>query len=155
MVTAYFLDTSALLKRYVSEIGTAWIQSLTAQSSSNLLIVARITWVEVQSGLARRQREGGLSTNHANQILQAFRYHFDNQYQKVELLPTVTQLAGQLVSRHPLRAYDAVQLASALSISQQLSQKNNVTFTFLTADDRLLKVARAENIISDNPNYHP
>ncbi len=33
MVTAYFLDTSALLKRYVSEKGTAWIQSLTAQST--------------------------------------------------------------------------------------------------------------------------
>jgi hypothetical protein len=59
--------------------------------------------------LARRQREGSLSTNHANQILQAFRYHFDTQYQKVELLPIVTQLAGQLVSLHPLRAYDAVQ----------------------------------------------
>lgn len=155
MVTAYFLDSSALLKRYVPEIGTAWIQSLTLQSNQNLLIVARITWVEVQSALARRQREGSLSTNHTNQILQAFRYHFDTQYQKVELLPIVTQLAGQLVSRHPLRAYDAVQLASALCIWSQLSQENNITLKFLTADDRLLKVAQAENLICDNPNHHP
>lgn len=49
MVTAYFLDSSALLKRYVPEIGTQAIQSLTLQSSQNLLIVARITSVEVQS----------------------------------------------------------------------------------------------------------
>ncbi len=30
MVVAYFLDTSALVKRYVPEKGTAWIQALTA-----------------------------------------------------------------------------------------------------------------------------
>ena len=154
MVTAYFLDTSALLKRYVSETGTAWIQSLTAQSAGNLLVVARIAWVEVLSALARRQREGSLSGNQASLILQAFRYHFDTQYQKVELLPAVIQMAGQLVSRHPLRAYDAVQLASALCLLAQLSGVNTMTFTFLTADQRLLAVAQAENLITDNPNYH-
>jgi predicted DNA-binding antitoxin AbrB/MazE fold protein len=57
---------------------------------------------------------------------------FDTQYQKVELLPVVTQMAGQLVNRHPLRAYDAVQLASALCMMPQLSGINTVTFTFLT-----------------------
>lgn len=155
MVTAYFLDTSALLKRYVSETGTAWIQLLTAQDAGNLLVVARITWVEVLSALARRQREGSLSGNQASLILQVFRYHFDTQYQKVELLPVVTQMAGELVSRHPLRAYDAVQLASALSILPQLSGVNTMTFTFLTADDHLLVAAQAENLITDNPNYYP
>jgi|GEM_PF-2329377 len=59
MVTAYFLDSSALLKRYVPEIGTAWIQSLTLQSNQNLLIVARITWVEVRQriGSSSKRRE--------------------------------------------------------------------------------------------------
>lgn len=155
MVTAYFLDTSALLKRYVSETGTAWIQPLTAQSAGNLLVVARIAWVEVLSALARRQREGSLYDYQASQILQTFRYHFDTQYQKVELLPVVTQMAGQLVSRHTLRAYDAVQLASALCILPQLSGTNTITLTFLTADERLLSIAQAENLITDNPNYHP
>ncbi|KYC42008.1 nucleic acid-binding protein [Scytonema hofmannii PCC 7110] len=155
MVKAYFLDSSALLKRYVSETRTAWIQFLTAHSSSNLLVIARITWVEILSALARRQREGSLSSNQVSQILQAFRYHFDTQYQKVELLPTVTQIAGELVSRHPLRAYDAVQLASALCILPQFSQANTMTFTFFTADERLLAVAQIENLITDNPNYHP
>ncbi len=155
MVTAYFLDTSALLKRYVPETGTAWVQSLTAQEAGNLLVVARIAWVEIFSALARRQREGSISGNQVNQITQAFRYHFDTQYQKVELLPVVTQMAGQLVSRHPLRAYDAVQLASALCTLPQLSETNTVTFTFITADERLLLIAQAENLITDNPNYHP
>jgi predicted nucleic acid-binding protein len=154
VVRAYFLDSSALVKRYVSETGTSWIQSLTAQEAGNLLVVARITWVEVLSAFARRQREGNLSGNQVNQILQVFRYQFDTQYQKVELLPAVTQMAGQLITRHPLRAYDAIQLASALSILPQLSQANTVTFTFLTADERLLAVALGENLKCDNPNHH-
>jgi predicted nucleic acid-binding protein len=155
MVNVYFLDTSALLKRYVPEIGTTWIQALTGQSAANLLIVARVTWVEVHSAIARRQREGSFSSNQANQILQAFCYHFDTQYEKVELLPAVTQIAGQLVNQYPLRAYDAVQLASALSLLPQFIQSNDLTFTFLTADDRLLITAQSEALASDNPNHHP
>lgn len=155
MVTAYFLDSSALLKRYIPETGTNWIQSLTAESADNLLIVAQITWVEIMSAFARRQREGSLSANEASQIKQVFRYHFNTQYRKVELLPTVTEIAGQLVNRHPLRAYDAVQLASALCILPEISQLDTATFTFLTADNRLIAVAQAENLKSDNPNNHP
>lgn len=123
--------------------------------TGNLLLVARIAWVEIFSALARRQREGSISGNHTNQILQAFRYHFDTQHQKVELLPVVTQMAGQLVTRHPLRAYDAVQLASALCILPQISGTSTITFTFLTADERLLAVAQEEKLITDNPNYYP
>lgn len=100
-MVAYFLDSSALLKRYISETGSSWIQSLTAESAGHLVIVAQITWVEIHSALARRQREGSLNVNQVNQILQAFRYEFDTQYQKVGLLPAVMQMAGQLVSRHP------------------------------------------------------
>ena len=61
MVTAYFLDSSALVKRYVAEVGTAWIQAMTVPAARNALLIARITWVEVLSALIRRQREGGLS----------------------------------------------------------------------------------------------
>ena len=154
-MVAYFFDSSALLKRYISETGSSWIQSLTAKSAGNLVVVAQITWVEIHSALARRQREGSLNANQVNQILEVFCYEFDNQYQKVGLLPAVLQMAGQLVSRHPLRAYDAVQLASALCIMPEISQIDTATFTFLTADNRLLAAAQAENLISDNPNHHP
>jgi uncharacterized protein len=63
MVAAYFLDTSALVKRYIPEIGTPWIQSLTHQSSGNVLLVARITVVEMMSAIARRQREATLTSD--------------------------------------------------------------------------------------------
>ncbi len=155
MVNAYFLDSSALLKRYVPEVGTPWIQSISDAQSQNLLIVAHIAWVEMCSAVARRQREGSISVLHANQILTAFRAHWNTQYFIVAIDQTVIDLAGKLVDQHPLRAYDAVQLAAALSIQGELSPPNVAVFTFLTADTRLLAIAQAESLLADNPNLHP
>jgi uncharacterized protein len=65
MVAAYFLDTSALLKRYVPEIGTQWMQSIADPQNEHLLIIAQITWVEFHSAIARRQREQSVSAEQA------------------------------------------------------------------------------------------
>lgn len=154
MVSAYFLDSSALLKRYVPEVGTAWMQSISDPQSQNLLIVAHIAWVEICSAVARRQREASISNIQANQILAAFSAHWNTQYFIVAIDKTVIDLAGQLVNQHPLRAYDAVQLAAALSLQEQLTPPN-ASLTFLTADSRLLAIAQAENLLADNPNLHP
>lgn len=80
MVSAYFLDSSALVKRYVPETGSAWVQALADVATGNLLIIARITWVEVLSALARRQREGSLSDTEVDLIIQRFGYDLNNQY---------------------------------------------------------------------------
>lgn len=154
MVGAYFLDSSALAKRYVSEIGSDWIQEITAPSSLNLLIIARITWVEVTSALARREREGHLSTDTISRALDTLRYDVDTQYQVVELDQALAEVAGQLVMQHPLRAYDAVQLASAQRIQSAFAAVEAPPFTFLTADDRLLAVAQSEGLPADNPSLH-
>ncbi|WP_404785564.1 type II toxin-antitoxin system VapC family toxin [Altericista sp. CCNU0014] len=120
-----------------------------------MLFVAHVTWVEVCSAVARRQREGSVSDVHANQILMAFRDHWDVQYFTAAIDKTIIELAGQLVKMHPLRAYDAVQLAAALSIRNEIKFPSRASFHFLTADDRLLAIAQAENLLVDNPNWHP
>jgi uncharacterized protein len=155
MVDVYFLDSSALLKRYVPEVGTAWVQSITDSQNQNRLIVAHIAWVEVCSAIARRQREGSVSDVQANQILMAFRFHWNSQYFTAAIDETVVNLAGQLVNKHPLRAYDAVQLSAALSIRNEINPADVTSFHFLTADDRLLAIAQSENLLVDNPNWHP
>jgi predicted nucleic acid-binding protein len=155
MVEAYFLDSSALLKRYLSEIGTAWVQSLTAKASGNILLISRITSVEIFSAIARRQREGSLTSEQTQTLRTIFQQHFTDQYEIVELAPTLTTLAGELCARQSLRAYDAVQLASALTILPIIAQSPENFLTFLTADDRLLKAAQLEHLQADNPNLHP
>jgi predicted nucleic acid-binding protein len=155
MVDVYFLDSSALLKRYVPEVGTVWVQSITDPQNQNGLFVAHIAWVEVCSAVARRQREGSVSNVDANQILMAFRTHWDAQYFTAVIDETIIEVAGQLVKKHPLRAYDAVQLAAALSIRDEIKLPSGTSFHFLTADDRLLAIAQAENLLVDNPNWYP
>ena len=154
-MSIYFLDSSSLVKRYVAEIGTDWLQTLASPLSSHRLIIARITWVEVLSALARRQREGSLSSTDLTRIAQTFRYDLDMQYQVVELEHPVIELAGQLVRKHPLRAYDAIQLAAALRVRSMLIPMKISPLVFLAADKQLLIAAQAEGLVTDNPNHHP
>jgi uncharacterized protein len=80
----------------------------------------------------------------------------DIQYQVVELQPAIAEVASQLVSRHPLRAYDAVQLASAVSIQSLVNTVPEAnSLVFVTADSRLMAVAQAEELTVDDPNIYP
>jgi predicted nucleic acid-binding protein len=54
-VAAYFVDSSALVKRYVQEAGTRWVRNLTRRNTPNDNYLARITVVEVTSAVARRR----------------------------------------------------------------------------------------------------
>lgn len=139
MVNTYFLDSSAIVKRYVPEIGSAWIQSITDPDVGHSIAIAQITWVEVQSAFARRQREGTLSTDELDELVEDFREDFHNQYQIIDVDQQLLETAGQLVLQSPLRAYDSVQLASALPLQSQLTP--DIQYSFISADDRLLNIA--------------
>jgi len=118
-------------------------------------MIARITWVEVLSALMRLQREGNLASADVSTAIQAFRYHFDTQFQVVELNRALAQIAGRLVQRHPLRAYDSVQLASALKLQSAFTKIDTSSLVFVSADSRLLTIAEMEGLTTDNPNNHP
>ena len=154
-MTAYFLDSSALVKRYVSETGSVWVQQITAPQTGNLLFIARITWVEVISAFARRQREGSLTSADVALVIQTFRSDLNTQYQVIELDAKLAVSAGQLVNQYPLRAYDAVQLASVLRIQPAFATTQSTSLIFLTADNRNSAIAGALGLLTDNPNHHP
>lgn len=154
-MTAYFVDSSALVKRYVPETGSAWLRALSAPQTGNSLIIARITWVEVRSAISRREREGSLTPIDRTLIIQKFSSDLNNQYQVIELDSTLAETAGQLVGQYPLRAYDAVQLASVLRIQPAFVTTQSTQLIFLTADDRLSAIANALGLLTDNPNHHP
>ena len=111
--------------------------------------------VEVWSALARRRREASISAQHHADALDAFREDSLLRYLFVEFEVPVIEAAGQLLERHPLRAYDSVQLASALVAGRTLADAALPQPTFLSADDSLLVFAEAEGLRIDNPNLHP
>jgi predicted nucleic acid-binding protein len=150
----YYADSSALIKRHVYEAGTAWFRALVDPTAGNVIITARISMVEVYSALNRRQRAAGLNAADYAHIATDFATICATEYQFVELTAPVVERAKLLLERHPLRAYDAVQLASALLTHDTLQAIGLPPLVLLAADDRLLAAAQAEGLATDNPNAH-
>jgi uncharacterized protein len=155
VVNLYFLDSSALIKRYVVEIGSPWIKTLTDSQTGNSLLVVRITWVEVLSAFARRQREGGINAEEVAGLIQHFRSEFNSRYRVIEVDEALAERAGELIVQYPLRAYDAVQLAAALRVQSVLTSIPDTQLIFVSADNRLLNIAQSAGLAIDNPNNYP
>jgi uncharacterized protein len=155
VVNAYFLDTSALVKRYVPEIGSEWILSITDPATNSDLVISQITWVEVHSAFARRLRDGSLSAERFDLIGQKVREDFENEYRIIDVDRTLIETAAELVMLHPLRAYDSVQLASALRFQSTLISVSETQLVFVSADNRLLNIAQSVGLAIDNPNNYP
>lgn len=64
-----------------------------------------------------------------------------------EVTDSMINDACELVAQRPLRAYDAVQLASAQAFASQCDEN----IRFATADTRLLEAARAEGLSAEYP----
>lgn len=146
-----FADTSAIAKRYINEIGSAWVEQWIEPAAGNIIIIARIAPVEMFSLLARREREGSITPGARVGLGNDFLIHVRNEYLTVPLDDRVLDEARELTSRYPLRALDAIQLASALAATKTL----NTAPTFISADRNLLAAASAEGLNTDDPRAHP
>ncbi len=104
-MAAYFLDTSAVVKRYVGEIGTPWVQALATPAAGNSLIVVRITLVETIAAVTRRERGGHTSAHEAARAIGDFQLDFARQYFIIEVSAGLVARAASLARTHALRAW--------------------------------------------------
>jgi predicted nucleic acid-binding protein len=149
-VAVYFLDTSAVVKRYVLEIGSAWIRAIAAPAAGHTFYIAPITDVEFTAAIARRRLGSSLTPAAASAALNQFRQDSAQDYRIAEITIPLLQEASQLADAHSLRAYDAVQLAAALEIRSQAP-----ALVLVSADIDLNAAATAEGMTVDDPNAHP
>lgn len=112
MALAY-LDTSALAKRYVPEVGSAWVARLCQQEP---VAISLIAIPELASALARRAREGVLSAQQRDMLFQAF-FRDARSLTVVEPSQAIAHQAATLLLTAPLprrpRTLDALHIASA------------------------------------------
>jgi uncharacterized protein len=151
----YYADSSVLVKRHVLENGSRWVQDLFDRSSENAVVTSRVSMVEVLSAFYRRMRENDIDLADCLAIAEDFKGICLAEYELIELTPQIVEQSDALLKNHPLRAYDSIQLASALIASRSFAEADLPRPVFLTADDRLLMAARAEGLATDNPNLHP
>ena len=139
-----YLDTSALVKRFVSETGSSEVRNLLTGGDS--IASATIAYAELYSGLTRRQREGVLSQFQYRLLCRRFERDW-MALVKVELGAEILSSARGLIQRYGLRAFDAIHLASALG----LQAAANEPVIFVAADQRLLRAAAGERLATVNP----
>jgi predicted nucleic acid-binding protein len=107
-VAVFFLDTSAIVKRYILETGTAWMQALTDPAAGNVHCIARSTRPETVAAITRRQRGGQIAPADAITVLNDFDQDFAQQYLIVAMSDAFIDHAAVLARTHGLRGYDAV-----------------------------------------------
>ena len=134
-----YFDTSALIKIFVQEKGSETAQLLT--QSPFPPATAAIAYAEMYSGFNRRKREGYISTKQYTSLSKQFEEHWAT-FTRIELIGDVLVLAKTLLERHPLRAMDAIHLASAISLHKGIQEN----LQFAAADNRLLDAALAEHL---------
>ena len=149
----FFFDTSALIKRYLHEKGSAHIRRL-LQTGGAIFYQTFLTPVEITSGLYRHHREGQISIEQLSLLLRSYAAHSHREYLLVPYSESLIDMAAALISRHPLRALDAIQLASALQLRRSLPT-GAPPLIFLSADDRLVSAARQEHLQVENPERFP
>jgi predicted nucleic acid-binding protein len=136
----YFVDASALVKRYVRETHSASVRRLLATGP---VAISRLSEVEIPSALARLAREGQLAARHRDRAIAAFVVDLGS-WHVVELTTDVMALARRQIIRHVLRAGDAIQLASALWLQEATGEPLAGVMAF---DTRLVGAARAEQLM--------
>ncbi|MEJ7711220.1 MAG: type II toxin-antitoxin system VapC family toxin [Pyrinomonadaceae bacterium] len=148
-------DSSALIKRYAKEIGTAWVISFFRSVSANRLYISRITAVEVISALTRRVNAKTLGPVAGPKAVWRFHRAFNGKFLKAEITAMLIERATLLAEKYGLRGYDAVQLAAALTANDARIDLGARALTLISADDALNAAASSEGLTVDNPNLHP
>jgi predicted nucleic acid-binding protein len=153
-MSVYYIDSSALVKRYCHETGSLWVRHLADPEQGNDIFTAHITGIEVIAAIARKARMREMAEPDATTAIRTFRHHFQTQYQIVLMTAELVDRAMELAEKRGLRGYDATQLASALVVHAELGASGVSELIFICADTNLNAVAQTENLSVENPNDH-
>ena len=111
-----FWDSSAIIPLCLKEKASEAIKGLMKDDEN--IVVWWTTYIECLSALSRRQREGVLTSGDATKA-RAVLSALAAAWSEVQPTELVRLRAERLLSIHPLRAADALQLAAALVWAQE------------------------------------
>lgn len=151
----YFIDSSALVKRYLSEVGSAWVLGLFDPTLNNEVFIAAITGVEIIAAITRRSRSGSISITDATLIRNQFKNDLQKDYQIVEITETIINSGMVLSENYGLRGYDAIQLAAGGAVNTICIANGLPPIIFVSADNELNGAVISEGLMIENPNSYP
>jgi uncharacterized protein len=154
LMITYYLDASAIAKRYLREPGSQWVIGLMSAPLANRFTSIELVTVEVICALTRAHRERRISGSYKDRLIPLALTDSRTDIGLLAVSRAVLDLAAQLALRHPLRAYDAIHLATMLDWTNEMVQAGLPAPIFISADGNLLAAARAEGLAAEDPNAH-
>lgn len=138
----YFFDSSALIKRYHTEIGTERIDEILEQQDSEF-IISSLALSEVTSALNRKKNEGKINPDLFKDILIEFYREVLEKFTVISLDDSLLSRSIELILNRNLRTLDSLQLSVALSVFDLLYE---MKFIFVCSDKKLLNAAKQEGL---------
>jgi hypothetical protein len=140
-VSVAFADTSAVVKLYAREVGSTEVRIAEADRG---FVISGLARVEVPSALWRKAREGAVDMTDARILTNTFEDDWygtgrTSRFALVAPTPVLVAEAARLCENHGLKGFDAVQLASALTLGPD-------AVTFVSFDRTLNRAAQAEGL---------
>jgi predicted nucleic acid-binding protein len=124
-----FFDTSALVKRYVSEAGTDAVLKWCDQATE--IILSAVALPEIISTFCRLQREARITATQYRQLKSLLLADIED-VAICDLTPVVLAQAISTLEGNVLRGMDAIHIGSALALQADI---------FISADKRQLDAA--------------
>jgi predicted nucleic acid-binding protein len=152
LANSFYLDASALAKRYVPETGSPLIDAILDAVPRPGLYILNIGAGEVVSIFVRKRNAGIISDAEFGQALLDFEADIVRAaaVNKVPVSNRLATSAFALIVAHSINSTDAVTLRSALAIAHKLRQSGD-DLVLVASDQRLLRAAQAEGLVTFNP----
>ncbi len=131
-----YLDTSSLVKLYVTENGSEVVRQLVGDAT--VVATSVVAYAETRAALARLRREGVLT---ASKLTSAKR-EFEDQwptYLTLDATDSLCRAAGEVAEKYSLRGFDSIHLASFAEVARRAGTDDT---RFSSFDDRLNQAAR-------------
>ena len=131
-----YVDTSSLVKLYVTEAGSDVVRTLVGDAA--VVATSVVAYAETRAALARLRREGMLTASK----LASARGEFDEQwptYLTLAATDSLCRAAGELAEKYRLRGFDSIHLASFAAVARRAGAADT---RFSSFDDHLNQAAR-------------
>jgi predicted nucleic acid-binding protein len=140
-----FFDTSALVKRYADEQGTAAVDEL-IENDDEAIVITSLSVIEMTSAFRRKFNRGEITETQRDGLLVAFFEEATDTFTIVPIDETAYEIAFDLVLEDDLRTLDALQLGAARELVT-----TDLDMTFVCADRDLVSIAEIHNMATVNP----
>jgi predicted nucleic acid-binding protein len=139
-----YLDSSALVKRYIEEDGSDKVNALLEERS--VAAASRLAYPEILAAITRRHKAKEIETGAFERIKKAFKFDWAS-FVVVEFHKEVFQFIDEIIIKYALKGADSVHLASALWLKKAMKED----VVFVASDLELIKAAKAEKLQIFNP----